>query len=256
MLHQIEVTTKCNYRCFYCAGRAMAQRHMSDATMEGVLARLAPGRHVVSLQGEGEPTLHRKFWDWAERLLRAGYLPYTITNGSVIDPDLAHRLLGNLGFSLDTVDADEAECIGRLNLSRALANLDKLLARMGPERIIIHTVDYGQAMEGLLVHLRQRGLRRHIIQPLQPKADYARHYARHFPDPRQASDPPVTCAGPCGFLAGQRMRFFDVDGKELPCCFIKDASTYPGREALREQMVAGRVPAVCLGCAEAPRAAP
>ena len=40
MFHQIEITTKCNFRCFYCAGRTMPQRHMTEATMNDILARL------------------------------------------------------------------------------------------------------------------------------------------------------------------------------------------------------------------------
>lgn len=252
MFHQIEVTTKCNFRCFYCAGRSMPQRNMSEATMNDILGKLTPGRHVVSLQGEGEPTMHPRFWDWASRLTNAGYIPYTITNGSRIDVDLAHQHLPNLGVSLDTVDGAEANRIGRLKLDNVLLNLELLRTRLGPKRLIIHTVDYGQPLGALVDYLRERNLTRHIIQPLQPKADYALHYQDHpisRPSHRHAG-------GLCRYLAKPLMRYFDVNGKELPCCFIKNTSPFQSVKLMRQQMAAGQVPTVCEGCTEIPTARP
>lgn len=226
----------------------MPQRHMTEETMVDVLARLTPGRHAVSLQGEGEPTLHPRFWDWVVRLGKAGYIPYTITNGSRIDPDLVNRHLPNLGISLDTVDEIEANRIGRLKLDRVLHNLDLLLGRLGPKRLIIHTVDYGQPLDSLVAFLHERKLRRHIIQPIQPKSDYTLRYKDH-----PAIKPKVNrAAGPCHYLSSPLMRYFGVNGKELPCCFIKDAREFPGVDVMRQQMTVGHVPTVCDGCSEIP----
>lgn len=133
MFHQIEITTKRNYRCFYCAGRDMAQRHMDKSVFAGILKQMKPGRHVVSLQGEGEPTAHPRFWDWAAELAARGHAPYTITNDSLIDPARAHACFPALGFSLDTVDVGEAERIGRRNLPRALGKLERLIMLMGAQ---------------------------------------------------------------------------------------------------------------------------
>lgn len=58
---QVELTTRCNFDCFYCAGRAMPQADMTLAgytsILDGHIARYGVPQ-VVSLQGEGEPTLH------------------------------------------------------------------------------------------------------------------------------------------------------------------------------------------------------
>ena len=249
MFFQIEITTKCNYRCFYCAGRQMRQRHMDEALFDGILDRLPPGRHTVSLQGEGEPTVHPRFWSFVDQVARRGHIPYTITNGSLIEPELAHRRFPRLGVSLDTLNAAEAQRIGRLKLPEMLANLDDLVRLMGPSRIVLHTVDYGQDLSPVRSFARVRGLR-HIIQPLQRKEDYACLYPGLVPEATR----PVAAAGPCRYLVGNFMRFFNIEGLEFPCCFIKDASGYAGITDLRQRMRAGEVPEVCRGCAEIPRA--
>lgn len=227
----------------------MPQRHMTETTMADIFKRLTLGKHLVSLQGEGEPTMHPRFWDWTKELSQAGYVPYTITNASRINVDMANRHLPSLGISLDTLDVVEATRIGRLKLGGVLRNLDSLLECMGPERLIIHTVDYGQPLDTLKAFLHKRKLRQHIIQPIQPKSDYALRYQDHPSVKFQAK--PV--AGPCRYLTKPLMRYFDVNGKELPCRFIKDTRDFPGTDVMRQHMAMGRVPTVCEGCSEIPR---
>ncbi|MDP2109666.1 MAG: hypothetical protein Q8J94_02425 [Thiobacillus sp.] len=139
-----------------------------------------------------------------------------------------NRLFPNLGISLDTVDEVEANRIGRLKLDCVLRNVDALLKSLGPERLIIHTVNYGQPMDALKDYLRVHRLTRHIIQPIQPKSDYARHYQDHPVKPLVKH-----AAGTCRYLSRPLMRYFDVNGKELPCCFIKDARDFPGVAVMR-----------------------
>jgi len=56
---QIEVTTICNFDCYYSAGRDMEQRHMEMDVFARILTRFAPFTGMtVSLQGEGAQTLH------------------------------------------------------------------------------------------------------------------------------------------------------------------------------------------------------
>lgn len=227
----------------------MPQQHMSDEVMRDIQERLTPGKHVVSLQGEGEPTLHPRFWEWAECLISKGYVPYTITNGSRINAENADKYLPTLGVSLDTVDMAEATRIGRLKLDTVLDNLDRLLDRMGKERLIIHTVDYGQPMEALKLYLRARGLFRHVVQPLQSKTDYAAHYPVHVISSNHKQH---RAYGVCRYLKKSPMRYFDIAGVELPCCFIKDTREYPGRDVLCRQMETGEIPKVCEGCREIP----
>jgi molybdenum cofactor biosynthesis enzyme MoaA len=58
---QFEITTRCNFTCFYCAGRHMRQGDMLYETFAALLERdiaIHGVPNVVPLQGEGEPTLH------------------------------------------------------------------------------------------------------------------------------------------------------------------------------------------------------
>src|SRR5581483_11858571 len=107
MMLQFEITTRCNFDCFYCAGRAMRQGDMPFGTFKDLL-----GCHVarngvpsrVSLQGEGEPTLHHDFFRMAEYVRALGSTPYTITNGTYKHPERFVGLFPRVGVSVDTLD--------------------------------------------------------------------------------------------------------------------------------------------------------
>ncbi len=253
---QIEITTICNFDCYYCAGREMAQRHMDMEVFARILAQFAPSTGMtVSLQGEGEPTLHPAFWDMARAVRTRGLRVYTITNGTRVDALQFAAGLHTVGVSVDTLDANEARRIGRYNLPKVLANLELLVQAMGPARVAVHTVQYGQDIEPLRAYLRKLGLQRHIVQPLQVKDDYVRHYDRQ---PGAAAQPivmvprtaPALVRYSCSFLDTPRMRYFDIDGREMPCCFIKDAGVYTSIEDLRQTLARRHIPAACSGCRE------
>ncbi len=243
MFFQIEVTTHCSFTCFYCAGRDMPQRHMGWPVFERVLEHIPAGAHTVSLQGEGEPTLHPRFWDMVSAVRMRGFAPTTITNGYEIDAERLAAELPDIAVSLDTLDETEATRIGRLKLHRVLASLDRLLAAMGPGRVHIMTVDYGQDLQPLRQFLQGKGVYQHIVQPLQSKDDYARRY----PDR-------ATAAGQyhyqCRFLRAPVMRYYDIEGREMPCCFIKDVSTFTSIDVLADSLLQGVVPPPCAGCRE------
>jgi MoaA/NifB/PqqE/SkfB family radical SAM enzyme len=240
---QIEIGTRCNYQCFYCAGRDMVQRYMGWELFVDILER-QQGHNVerVSLQGEGEPMMHPRFWDMVDAIRFRRLIPYTITNGSILDPARVSAAFPNIGISIDTVDPEFAKKIGRFKLHRVLRNLDALLAVLSPERIIIHTVDMGQPLGPLKQFLAQRGITNHVIQPLQPKADYARRYSQNEPQSWGS------CTYRCRFLAAPLMRYYDITGLELPCPFIKDTAAFSTREQLRQQLNERTVPACCQGC--------
>lgn len=246
---QIEVTTICNFDCYYCAGRDMPQRHMAMPMYHQILDRLPWHAGItVSLQGEGEPTLHPQFWDMARAARERGHHTYTITNGTRVDVALFKENMNAVGVSIDTLDADEAQRIGRYNLPKVLANFEALLSEMGPDRVVVHTVHYGQDIAPLVTWLRSLGVRRHIVQPLQIKDDYARRYKAQ-PIVLHNQQPTLQHYR-CGFLDAPRMRYFNIDGIEMPCCFIKDASSYISIEHLRDSLASRQVPAPCAGCRE------
>jgi MoaA/NifB/PqqE/SkfB family radical SAM enzyme len=240
---QIEIGTRCNYQCFYCVGRDMPQRYMEWELFTAILKRESKYPvERVSLQGEGEPMMHPQFWDMVDAIRGQGLVPYTITNGSLLDAPRVAAAFPAIGISIDTIDSEYAEKIGRFKLHRVLRNLDALLGVLSPGRIIIHTVDMGQPLEPLKQFLRQRGITQHMIQPLQPKADYAKRYS-------EGESPSWgACTYRCRFLDAPLMRYYDITGLELPCCFIKNTTDFVSSEQLRQQLKGRTVPTCCQGC--------
>jgi MoaA/NifB/PqqE/SkfB family radical SAM enzyme len=240
MFVQIEVSTKCNYGCFYCAGRDMQQKQMPWELFTAILSSLSPLSRVVSLQGEGEPMLHPRFWDMVDAVAAGGRRPYTITNGSaLVDPDHVALKFKDIGISIDTLDPELAEKIGRYDLPRVLRNLDQLLVKMAPSRVLVHTVDFGQDLAELRQYLKARGLR-HFVQPLQVKPDYAYRYT-------EVTDH-GSCTYSCPVLAQPGSAYFNIEGRQLPCAFIKDLSKFESRERILAQLHRREVPASCNGC--------
>jgi hypothetical protein len=83
---------------------------------------------------------------------------------------------------------------------------------------------------------------------LQVKDDYARRYADQRVLKRLAPAPVTHFR--CGFLDAPRMRFFDIDGREMPCCFIKDARAFTSIDDLRQKLTSSQIPPACAGCRE------
>lgn len=250
MYSQLEITTRCNFACFYCAGRDMQQQDMAWDTFTGIVDAIAQPGSTVSLQGEGEPTLHPRFWDMVAYVYSKRHTPYSIINGSRVDAARIARLFPQIGVSLDTLDAAVAEKIGRFNLSKVLANLEALCAAMGPERIVLMTVNLGQPLDALRAWAQQRGFASHIVQPLKTKADYARRYEHHLVRSPCTGSVEAATARTCRFLHQDLMRYYTVNGLALPCVFIKDTVGIESIAGLRSALQQGSVPKGCAGCDE------
>ncbi len=237
----------------------MAQQDMAWETFTAIVDAIAQPGSTVSLQGEGEPTLHPHFWDMARYVRQRGHQPYSIVNGSRIDARRIAGLFTQIGISIDTLDPATAEQIGRHNLPKVLTNLEDLCTAMGPKRIVVMTVDLGQPLAELKAWVAQRGFGRHVVQPLMRKTDYAVGYPQHLP--QSTVLPPVRLQSPvsaravnqpltCQFLHQNIMRYHTVQGMALPCCFIKNTSGIESIEHLRNQLAHGNTPIGCLGCSE------
>jgi MoaA/NifB/PqqE/SkfB family radical SAM enzyme len=242
MQYQLEITTRCNFDCFYCAGRDMPQKDMSWETFTKIMLSIPGKGYSVWLQGEGEPSLHPQFEAMARYVRQQGHNPYTILNGSRVNIKSLPALFPTIGFSIDTLEDQSAHQTGRYNLPKVLKNIELLTQAMQPKRINIMTVDMGQPLDDLRQWVRARGFGRHIVQALSPKSDYARRYTVNS----QAIMPtrPSTCA----FLTRNIMRFYTWEGKDLPCCFIKNPSDFKTIPVLQTQLAKGEISACCAGC--------
>lgn len=232
----------------------MPQQDMAWGTFTAIVDAIAQPRSTVSLQGEGEPSLHPRFWDMVRYVRHKGHVPYTIINGSRIDAKRIAQWFPRIGVSLDTLDSIVAETVGRRNLSKVLANLEALCVAMGSQRIAVMTVDLGQPLAALKDWVQQRAFATHIVQPLMRKSDYAQRYPQALVQPvtwhtkwrAEQRVVPQTCR----FLHQDAMRFHTWNGLTLPCCFIKDTQGIDSIEGLRGMLARGQVPAGCAGCRE------
>lgn len=249
---QLEITTRCNFSCSYCAGRDMSQQDMAWGTFSTIVDNLSRqySRCTVSLQGEGEPSLHPLFWRMADYVIANGHIPYSILNGSRIEAARIASTFPRIGVSLDTLDLGVADRIGRHNLPKVMSNLEELVAAMGPARITVMTVDLGQPLGPLRAWVRARGFGRHVIQPLASKDDYAKSYSpavsAAVPLQRLSAPRPSSCR----FLESDLMRFYTWNGQQLPCCFIKDTTGIGSIPELKQSLARGEVPFGCSGCQE------
>jgi MoaA/NifB/PqqE/SkfB family radical SAM enzyme len=209
MMVQLEITTRCNFDCFYCAGRAMHQGDMAYDLFVALLARHVECNGVpdtVSLQGEGEPTLHRDFFKMAAHVAGLGSKPYTITNGTYKHPERFAENFSHVGVSIDTLDQAAAEKIGRHNLPRVLKFIEVLAPSV---QIVIHSVEHREYTPNIAAWCGRMNYR-HVVQSLQMKPDYAVRYAKHL----RPNNPLGGYS--CDYVASPRMRYYSLDGVEMP----------------------------------------
>ena len=222
----------------------MPQKDMPMELAERIIRdHVYPGTHV-NLQGEGEPVLAKHFWNIVDLVWKRGGLPHIITNaGYTITDKMAadfKRYFYTLAVSLDTTDVARAESIGRYNVQRVMDNIIRFRDIIGPERVTIMAVGLSpQDVDGVVSFARKHRLPQVIVQSLQTKNDYMINYeVRHS----------FSYHFRCRYLEENVMTFFNVDGVEMPCCFIKDVSHYSSAEALRQDMQKNIVPLSCKGC--------
>ena len=242
MFYQLEITTRCNFDCFYCAGRDMPQQDMSWDTFIRIIDRIPGQGSVVSLQCEGETSLHPKFEAMGQHVATRGHQAYTILNESRVDAERLSRLFPTIGVSVDTLNEQLAQDIGRHNLPKVLRNIELLCQAMDPKRITITTVNMGQPLDDLRRWVKLRGFGQHIVHQLSPKSDYPRRYT--------VNSQLVLPSGPstCRYLQRQLMRFYTWEGQELPCCFMKNSSDFTTRQQLGARLASGLLRICCAGC--------
>ncbi|MFO1368374.1 MAG: radical SAM protein [Marinagarivorans sp.] len=129
---QIEITTRCNFTCGFCAGRHMPQADLSRADFNAILSQW-PHLIALEIQGEGEPFLHADFFNLlsdAKQSCPQAVLS-TISNGSLLNNATIDRLLeaplNHLWISLETLNPLEFKRLRGGKLSRVLRGLRALL---------------------------------------------------------------------------------------------------------------------------------
>lgn len=185
---QIEPTTRCNFTCGFCAGRAMTQSDLPFARFEAALAAFPELEHV-ELQGEGEPLMHPRFFDMIARAQQRGVKVSFITNGSLLTPDAIDRILAGgvekVSVSMESADAETFREIRGGKLEKVLRGVEALIATRNARSLQRPAVGLSvTVLRSTRAHLPEilslydrLGLDGGItLQPLQAMDAYVRHY--------------------------------------------------------------------------------
>ncbi|BCG66084.1 MAG: AdoMet-dependent heme synthase (plasmid) [Methyloprofundus sp.] len=103
----IEPTTRCNFNCWYCVGRHMQQEDIKVENFAQVLDNF-PTVKTIALVGEGEPLMHKGFFDMAHMAKERNVRVMIISNGSTLSTSIVKQLceseVAYIGISIDSID--------------------------------------------------------------------------------------------------------------------------------------------------------
>ncbi|MFD1610334.1 radical SAM protein [Sphingomonas tabacisoli] len=287
---QIEPTTRCNFTCGFCAGRAMAQRDLDWNVFRAFLAAHPALRHV-ELQGEGEPLLHPRFFDMLAACRGRGIRVSLITNGSLLSAERVERLLDfgihSIHVSMESADPTRFAEIRRGKFDKVREGLARLVQRRRERGLVEPAVGLAvtvlrstqDALQGIVDLYRKLSLDGGIVaQRLQPMPVYSRHYdaamqaelmddadVRRFLGNRQALAQLAPVPRPDAFFYHALFDGFDprrdncpwlVKGSYLSADGRTTACCFMKDEAgdapsLLRTLEEGEVPTACAGCGTA-----
>jgi len=128
---QIEPTTRCNFTCGFCSGRQMDQSDLDLADVDRLLDSFPDLKHI-ELQGEGEPLLHKGFFEMARRARARGIELSMITNGSLLSEERVARILDvgmvAINVSIESPNGRDFARIRGGRLDKVKAGIARLLA--------------------------------------------------------------------------------------------------------------------------------
>ena len=120
----IEPTTRCNFSCWYCVGREMRQDDIKVEDFGRMLDNF-PTVKTIALVGEGEPLMHKGFFEMARMAKDRNIRVIIISNGSAFSQSVVKQLceteVAYVSISIDSFDADTFKS------SRIDGELDKVL---------------------------------------------------------------------------------------------------------------------------------
>lgn len=106
VLANIEITTRCNLKCVYCA-RSLWKRHSKDMAkkMFSRILDLLPHAYRITIVGLGEPLMHPHVVDFVAETASRGRRAAVVTNAMLLDEPMSYALikagLHSIAFSID-----------------------------------------------------------------------------------------------------------------------------------------------------------
>ena len=149
-----EITNRCNLKCKHCGSSCTAQGgELTVEDIERTLSGVNNKETMICLTG-GEPMLHPRFFEIAERLNELGFTWGMTTNGTLIDEEAAFRLkkcgLSTVSVSLDGLEDSHDELRQKKGAFRlALRGLEALkTAGFSPQvTTVFHRKNIGELEE-------------------------------------------------------------------------------------------------------------
>lgn len=254
---QIDPTSICDLKCAYCVGRTWKPGHLTETNFSDFVGQL-PGLRYVQLQGEGEPMLGRRFWEYLARLRAAGVAVGFITNGRHLTTENVARLreleVQTITVSVDSIDAEMYRRLRGGDVRRVLEGVERLVAGKAISTDVflaaVLTRSTFQSLADLCSYSTRVGLSPPSCQELQTAPSYVAAYRGVSLESDSLTDvqrsqmqeylswrrterarlglasyyESVMTAGTeaerCPFV--ERSMHLRYDGEVFPCCFIKE----------------------------------
>ena len=189
----IEPTTRCNFSCWYCVGRQMIQEDIDPRNFAKMLKNF-PNVKTIALVGEGEPLMHKGFFEMARSARDHGARVLIISNGSTLSTSNVQQLcdaeVAYIAVSIDSIDPDQ--------FARSRIGGDLNQVWRGIERLRIYRDRHGYrypkiALKGTLFSYSQNDLKKIVneafsrgieifesFQALNPKESYVNFYPKEM----------------------------------------------------------------------------
>ena len=187
----IEPTTRCNFNCWYCIGRHMVQADIEVDNFARMLDNY-PSVKAIALVGEGEPLLHKGFFEMAHMARERGIRVLMISNGSAFSESVVRKIceagIAYISISIDSIDpATFAQSRIDGELPRIWEGIERLrdyrdangyryprISLKGT--LFTHTEDQ---LVDIATEARRRGVDLfESFQPLNPKQSYVQIYPK------------------------------------------------------------------------------
>ncbi len=223
---QIEVTTYCNLKCFYCPIESIKHKHMTFDTFKGIIDSLEEPSYIL-LQGTGESLLNKELHSFMKYAKTKNHKLRLITNGTI---ELKEDYLKELDHILYSVDEYNSELQVK-NFVDQKINFT--------ENSAVIMVDYGQNKQEIINQVENNYI---FVQPLQTMSNYQEKY-------KNQDKSEIKQSYNCNRIKNKE-KFFFVSGKEAPCCYMLHEDKALSREEVSSLLNKGHIPKICTGCRE------